>query len=159
MSGGQSGDVRIMVELPDSIPPYRAYTINLNGMIVKKSMRAKLAWIVRVLVRRLGADIILIQETHFKTPKDMKEAFFPYGGQLRGYSPSASRSKGVVAYIPPDSVLYNMVHNVENDLDGRCMGSDGDQSGGGDAAAAECIRTVVVYAGEGDLLCWATGKV
>ena len=43
MSGGQSGDVRIMVELPDSIPPYRAYTINLNGMIVKKSMRAKLA--------------------------------------------------------------------------------------------------------------------
>ena len=119
MSGGQVGDVRIMVELPDSIPPYRAYTINLNGMIVNKSMRAKLAWIVRVLVRRLGADIILIQETHFKSTKDMKEAFFPYGGQLRGYSPSASRSKGVVAYIPPDSVLYNMVHNVENDLDGR----------------------------------------
>ena len=70
-------------------------------------------------MHRLGADIILIQETHFKTPKDMKEAFFPYGGQLRGYSPSASRSKGVVAYIPPDSVLYNMVHNVENDLEGR----------------------------------------
>ena len=49
-----------MVELPDSIPPYRAYTINLNGMIVKKSMRAKRVWIVRVLVRRLGADIVLI---------------------------------------------------------------------------------------------------
>ena len=46
--GGWSGGcVLIMVEIPDYIPPYRAYTINLNGMIVKKSMRAKLAWIIR----------------------------------------------------------------------------------------------------------------
>ena len=88
-------------------------------MIVKKSMRAKLAWMVRVLARKVGADIVLIQETHFKTPKDMKEALFPYGGQLRGYSPIGTRLKGVVAYTPPDSALYGMVHNVETDLEGR----------------------------------------
>ena len=119
MGGGSAGCVLVMVEIPDHIPPYRAYTINLNGMIVKKSMRAKLAWIIRVLVRKVGADIVLIQETHFKTPKNMKEAFFPYSGQPRGYSPSRTRSKGVVAYITPDSALYGMVHNVENDLEGR----------------------------------------
>ena len=53
----------MMVEIPNQIPPYRAYTINLNGMIVKKSMRAKLAWIIRVLVRKMGADIVLILDT------------------------------------------------------------------------------------------------
>ena len=95
-----------MVEKPELIPSYRAYTINLNGLIVKKSMRAKLAWIMRVLVGKLKADIIFIQETHFTTAVEMKTAFLPYNGQLRGFSPSGSRSKGVVSYIPPDSVLY-----------------------------------------------------
>ena len=109
-----------MAEPPAHVPPFRAYSINFNGLKSKnKTMRQKLNWMFRVLVRQCKADMVCIQETRFQDVVDLKNAFFPYKGQLRGFCPSPTRSKGTVIYIPPKSSLYGLVDDVEISPDGR----------------------------------------
>ena len=63
--------------------------------------------------------MVWIQETRFQDVVDLKDAFFPYKGELRGFCPSPTRSKGTVVYIPPKSSLYGLVDDVEVSSDDR----------------------------------------
>ena len=65
-----------MAEPPAHVPPFRAYSINFNGLKSKnKTMRQKLNWMFRVLVRQCKADMVCIWETRFQDVVDLKDSF------------------------------------------------------------------------------------
>jgi exonuclease III len=106
------------VNLPLNIPAYNVMSFNLNGAI--SDIGRKLKWVYNTFVKTGLADIVLFQELHWKDVADMRKAFWPYRGVLRGLSMNpGSATRGVVAWIPGDSTLKGLVHDVCTDSVGR----------------------------------------
>ena len=103
-----------------TIPAYTQYSININGLITRARRYDKVKWIRRELAIARKADIVHIQETHFRTKKQMHEALNQLGGKLVGAALSPDQaSKGVVSWIPRKSPLYDITDTVFTSRDGR----------------------------------------
>ncbi len=106
------------VNTPVQIPAFTALSFNLNGAV--SDPNRKLKWIYTNFVKNKKVDIILFQEVRFGDMSDVRRAFWPYTGVLRGLSINPSgRSRGVVAWIPGDSALKGLVTDVATDTEGR----------------------------------------
>ena len=97
------------VNIPDNIPAFTVLSFNLNGAV--SNPHEKLKYIfdehVREGCKSAKADLLLFQETRFATILDLRKAFWPYRGELKGLSmyTGGGKSRGVIAWIPGDSVL------------------------------------------------------
>ena len=106
------------VNTPTDIPAFTALSFNLNGAV--SDPNRKLKWIYNNFVKNKKVDIILFQEVRFSNMADVRRAFWPYTGVLRGLSMNPNgKSRGVVAWIPGDSSLKGLVSDVAVDTDGR----------------------------------------
>ena len=106
------------VNIPDNIPAFTALTFNLNGAVTDPARKLKHIFNehVREGCKGAKADILLFQETRFGDITDLRKAFWPYRGELRGLSlNSGIKTRGVVAWIPGDSVLAGLVECIETD--------------------------------------------
>jgi exonuclease III len=84
------------VNIPDLIPAYSVLTFNLNGAVTDPGK--KLKWIFNTFVKTGLADMILLQELHWKDMTHVRAAFWPYRGVLKGLSMNpGSTTRGVVA--------------------------------------------------------------
>ena len=110
------------VNTPNSIPAFTALTFNLNGAVCDPAR--KLKWIFNEFVKPGAAhkaDILLFQELHFVSITDVRKAFWPYRGELKGLSLNPlGKTRGVIAWVPADSALAGLVETVSTDtVEGR----------------------------------------
>ena len=89
-----------MSATPDLIPHFRAYSLNIKGLVCEKSKDNKLVWLKQTCNKIPDLGVVLIQETHFKNTLEAHKALRRLGGKLLGISCSRSRSRGVVAWVP-----------------------------------------------------------
>jgi len=103
------------VTIPDNIPAFTAMSFNLNGAVTDPAR--KLNWVFNEYVRNGKADIIFFQEAHFGSITDVRKAFWPYRGELKGLSMNPNgKTRGVIAWVPADSVLAGLVETVTTDI-------------------------------------------
>ena len=76
--------VMATVNTPTNIPAFTALSFNLNGAV--SDPNRKLKWIYNNFVRNKKVDILLFQEIRFNNMTDVRRAFWPYTGVLRGLS-------------------------------------------------------------------------
>jgi exonuclease III len=102
------------------IPPYTQFSLNIRGLVDIKSRGAKIKWL-RQIIREYKPDLIHFQEHHCSSMKEVMTAFRQLGGKVVGVSlaPNKGAYTGVLTYIPPKSVVYEMVSEHSTSQDGR----------------------------------------
>jgi exonuclease III len=102
------------------IPPHTQFSLNIRGLVDTKSREAKIKWL-RWLIREYKPDMIHFQEHHCSSMKEVMTAFRQLGGKVVGVSlaPNKGSYTGVLTYVPPKSVLYDMVGEHSVSQDGR----------------------------------------
>ena len=104
------------VNIPNKIPAFTVFSFNLNGALSNPAR--KLKWVYENFVRNGKADLLLFQEPHFGSLTDVRKAFWPYRGELKGLSMNPQgNSRGVIAWVPSDSVLAGLVSTVTTDTE------------------------------------------
>jgi hypothetical protein len=104
------------VNIPENLPAFTVLSFNLNGAVTDPGR--KLKWVYQNFVKEGKADIYLFQEPHFGSITDVRRAFWPYRGELKGLSINPNgNTRGVIAWVPADSVLAGLVETVSTDTE------------------------------------------
>ncbi len=70
------------VNIPNTLPAFTVMSFNLNGALADPLR--KLKWINNTFVKPGKADVILLQELHWKSMADLRKSFWAFRGQLIG---------------------------------------------------------------------------
>ena len=103
-----------------SIPPYTQFSLNIRGLVDKKSREPKLRWI-KWLIQTYKPDMIHFQESHFSSMSALMSALRRFGGKVIGVSlaPHRGSYNGVFTLIPLGSALFDLVEEHTISKDGR----------------------------------------
>ena len=102
------------------IPAHTQFSLNVRGLLTEVTRKPKMK-LIQNIIKEYKPDIIYIQEHHFRSNKDIFDAFkgiLSRGGRLVGVSLAKPDDPyaGVAALIPETSVLLELVedHSISN---------------------------------------------
>ena len=103
-----------------TIPPYTQFSLNIRGLVDKKSREPKLRWI-KWLIQTYKPDMIHFQESHFSSMNALMSALRRFSGKVVGVSlaPYKGSYSGVFTLIPPASALFDLVEEHSISKEGR----------------------------------------
>ena len=101
------------------IPYHTQYSLNIRGLVNNNRMQLKMRFLSKHFRRFKHLGCVHFQETHFKNLTEARQCFNKLGGYIIGFVPSTYRGSGLLTWVPRDSPIFHIIHDVEYDQRGR----------------------------------------